>query len=176
MFRIFPKLFHQGLSNLDTWCPWTCRWTYQCLVMLTQLSRSQPDVTCENIDAGVHKISISFLWMAFRFEDMIYNDHGQNLRSIFGDYGSIFKVTAGLNAWKYCIFTHCVQNISKLFLWMAFKIGHMVTVDIILDVSTLGDRGSIFNVTVGLNVWTNIAFYTCVHDISQSIGWMVFSY
>ena len=60
------KWFHGTLSNLDIWWPWSESCTYQLLVTLAQLSRSQLDLTYESVAVCVHNISKSISPIPFK--------------------------------------------------------------------------------------------------------------
>ena len=83
-----------------------------------------------------------------------------------------FLVTFWLNiqghsgTFKMCeniVFCNFVHNILKSISPLAFKLGYMMIIDRISDVSNCGDLDSIFKVTAGLNVWT----YSILHIVSM---------
>ena len=117
-------------------------------------------------DCILHSVSTIFLKVVYGWLsnlDMVTMDRISDI-SNFSDLGSIFKITVGLNVWKYCILHFVAVIFLKIFhgLLLNLDIIIMMTMDRSSDISNFGTRGSIFKVTAGLNVWK----YCSLHFVS----------
>ena len=91
--------------------------------------------------------------------------------STSSDRNSIFKVTAGLSEWKYCILHLDCVHISKSISPMAFKCGYSLpktesqTYQLLVTVAQ-------FSRSAGLDVWTYCILYLVSIFSKMLYGWL----